>query len=134
MTRPISAEEPDEFYEFTAEDYYRILATKKEDTTPPKKQITDMSQDFYSAGFAPGAIVYFSYDQSKGDSGVAVSSPFLKEEVMSLKGLELIAEQEKPVVNQGPVEPTAASTAPPPVQEQKPATDKKMAKPKWLKM
>ena len=24
------AEEPDEFYEFTAEDYYRILATKKE--------------------------------------------------------------------------------------------------------
>ncbi|GKC65836.1 hypothetical protein Tco_1098434 [Tanacetum coccineum] len=69
-----------------------------------------------------------------GDSGVAVSSPFLKEEVMSLKGLELIAEQEKPVVNQGPVEPTAASTAPPPVQERKPATDKKMAKPKWLKM
>lgn len=36
------------------------------DTTPPKKQITDMSQDFYSAGFAPGAIVYFSYDQSRG--------------------------------------------------------------------
>nr|GEV89400.1 plant UBX domain-containing protein 1-like [Tanacetum cinerariifolium]GEV89493.1 plant UBX domain-containing protein 1-like [Tanacetum cinerariifolium]GEW11906.1 plant UBX domain-containing protein 1-like [Tanacetum cinerariifolium]GEW47493.1 plant UBX domain-containing protein 1-like [Tanacetum cinerariifolium]GEW54135.1 plant UBX domain-containing protein 1-like [Tanacetum cinerariifolium] len=197
---PTNDEEPDEFYEFTAEDYYRILATKKEDkylktkkireaeeaarrsritkavirvrfpdnhtlestfhpsetmqslvdllmkvvarpdlpfyiyTTPPKKQITDMSQDFYSAGFAPGAIVYFSYDQSKGDSGVAVSSLFLKEEVMSLKGLELIAEQEKPVVNQGPVEPTAASTAPPPAQERKPATDKKMAKPKWLKM
>ncbi|KAJ0428959.1 putative plant UBX domain-containing protein [Helianthus annuus] len=124
--------EPDEFYEFTAEDYYRILATKKEDkflktrkireaeeaarrsritkavirvrfpdnhtleatfhpsetlqilidllikvlaqpdlpfhiyTTPPKKQIKDLSQDFYSAGFAPGAIVYFSYDQPKG--------------------------------------------------------------------
>ncbi|GJT79140.1 retrovirus-related pol polyprotein from transposon TNT 1-94 [Tanacetum coccineum] len=140
---PTNDEEPDEFYEFTAEDYYRILATKKEGenttvvqlwadkylktkkireaeeaarrsritkavirvrfpdnhtlestfhpsetmqslvdllmkvvarpdlpfyiyTTPPKKQITDMSQDFYSAGFAPGAIVYFSYDQSKG--------------------------------------------------------------------
>ncbi|GKA32687.1 hypothetical protein Tco_0719054, partial [Tanacetum coccineum] len=75
-------------------------------TTPPKKQITDMSQDFYSAGFAPGTIVYFSYDQSKGDSGVAVSSPFLKEEVMSLKGLELIAEHKKPVLNQGHVEPT----------------------------
>lgn len=36
------------------------------DTTPPKKQIKDMSQDFYSAGFAPGAIVYFSYDLPKG--------------------------------------------------------------------
>ncbi|PWA95887.1 plant UBX domain-containing protein 1 [Artemisia annua] len=198
---PTNDEElPDEFYEFTAEDYYRILATKKEDkylktkkirqaeeaarrsrmtkavirvrfpdnhtleatfhpsetmqslvdllmrvvaqpdlpfyiyTTPPKKQITDMSQDFYSAGFAPGAIVYFSYDQSRGDGGVAASSPFLKEEVLSLKGLELIAEQEKPEVNQGAAEPTAAATAPPPVQERKPAADKKMTKPKWLKM
>ncbi|KAL8259846.1 hypothetical protein R6Q59_027799 [Mikania micrantha] len=35
-------------------------------TTPPTKQIEDTSQDFYSAGFAPGAIVYFSYDQPKG--------------------------------------------------------------------
>ncbi|KAL8252231.1 hypothetical protein R6Q59_035924, partial [Mikania micrantha] len=34
-------------------------------TTPPKKQIKDTSQDFYSVGFAPGAIVYFSYDQPK---------------------------------------------------------------------
>lgn len=197
---PTNDEEPDEFYEFTAEDYYRILATKKEDkylktkkireaeqaarrsrmtkavirvrfpdnhtleatfhpsetmqslvdllmrvvaqpdlpfyiyTTPPKKQITDMSQDFYSAGFAPGAIVYFSYDQSRGDGGVAASSPFLKEEVLSLKGLELIAEQEKPEVNQSTAEPTAAATAPPPVQERKTAADKKMTKPKWLKM
>lgn len=69
-----------------------------------------------------------------GDGGVAASSPFLKEEVLSLKGLELIAEQEKPEVNQGTAEPTAAATAPPPVQERKPAADKKMTKPKWLKM
>lgn len=36
------------------------------DTTPPKKHIKDMSQDFYSAGFVPGAIVYFAYDIPKG--------------------------------------------------------------------
>lgn len=36
------------------------------DTTPPKKQIKEMSQDFYSAGFIPGAIVYFAYDLPKG--------------------------------------------------------------------
>ncbi|KAK2631335.1 hypothetical protein EUGRSUZ_L03061 [Eucalyptus grandis] len=35
-------------------------------TAPPKKQIKDLSQDFYSAGFIPGAIVYFSYDTRKG--------------------------------------------------------------------
>lgn len=190
-------DEPDEFFEFTAEDYYRILATKKEDkimktkklreaeeaarrsritkavirvrfpdnntleatfhpsetmqnlvdllnkvvarpdlpfyifTTPPKKQIKDMSQDFYSAGFAPGAIVYFSYDQPKGDGDGDVA--FLKEDVMALKGLDLIAEQEKPPVDQGPTEPVAV-VAPPPVQERKPAADKKIVKPKWLKM
>ncbi|KAF8365110.1 hypothetical protein HHK36_032853 [Tetracentron sinense] len=127
-------EESDGFYEFSAEDYYRILATRKEDkflktrkireaeeaarrsritkavirvrfpdnftleakfhpsesfqslvdllmkviarpdlpfyiyTTPPKKQIKDMSQDFYSAGFAPGAIVYFSYNLPEGST------------------------------------------------------------------
>ncbi|KAG4940424.1 hypothetical protein JHK87_044295 [Glycine soja] len=56
-------EETDDFYEFTAKDYYRLLATKKEDTTLPKKVINDMSRDFYAAGFCPGAIVYyFSYN------------------------------------------------------------------------
>ncbi|KEH25430.1 hypothetical protein MtrunA17_Chr6g0458911 [Medicago truncatula] len=120
-------EETDDYYEFTAEDYYKLLATKKEDkflktkklreaevaarrsritkavirvrfpdnhileatfhpsdtikslidlidkeiaqpdkpfylyTTPPKKLIKDFSQDFYTAGFSPGAIVYLSY-------------------------------------------------------------------------
>ncbi|KAI3713263.1 hypothetical protein L1987_71837 [Smallanthus sonchifolius] len=197
---PTNNEEPDEFFEFTAEDYYRILSTKKEDkflktkkireaeeaarrsritkavirvrfpdnhtleatfhpsetvqslidllmkvlaqpdlpfyiyTTPPKKQIKDMSQDFYSLGFAPGAIVYFSYDQPKVDGDVATSGPFLKEDVMSLKGLELVPEQAKPEVDQATTTGSVAATAPAPVQERKPAADKKMVKPKWLKM
>ncbi|WOG96401.1 hypothetical protein DCAR_0415736 [Daucus carota subsp. sativus] len=66
-------------------------------TTPPKKQIKDMSQDFYSAGFAPGAIVYFSQDLPKDDDGASEASSFLQEEIIALKGLELIAEQVEPV-------------------------------------
>ncbi|KAK2969789.1 hypothetical protein RJ640_028069 [Escallonia rubra] len=188
-----SNEEPDDFYDFTAEDYYRVLATKKADnflktrkireaedaarrsritkavirvrfpdnntleatfhpsetmqslvdllkkvvarpelpfyiyTTPPKKQVKDMSLDFYSAGFAPGAIVYFSYDLPNGDNGAA--GPFLREEVMALKGLEVMAEQAEPV--QPASEPVGSS--PSAVQEKRPA-DKKKVKPKWLKM
>ncbi|TXG54790.1 hypothetical protein EZV62_020046 [Acer yangbiense] len=190
-------EETDDFFEFTAEDYYRILAKKKEDkflktrkirdaeeaarrskitkavirvrfpdnhtlevtfhssetfqslfdflskvlaqpdlpfhlyTTPPKKLIKDMSQDFYSAGFIPGAIVYFSYDVPKGeDTASANCGPFLHEDIMSLKGLELMNEQPEPV--QSAPEPVVVN--PPPVaQEPKPA-GKKPAKPKWLKM
>ncbi|KAH9743714.1 Plant UBX domain-containing protein 1 [Citrus sinensis] len=126
-----SSDEPDDFYEFTAEDYYRILATKKEDTTPPKKIIKDMSQDFFSASFIPGAIVYFSYDLPKGDDVVAANSgPFLHEDVMSLKGLEVIAEQPDPV--QSAPEP-ATVIRPPVTQDPKPA-EKKSVKPKWLKM
>ncbi|GKV07882.1 hypothetical protein SLEP1_g19588 [Rubroshorea leprosula] len=195
-----TAEEPDEFYEFTAEDYYRLLSTKKEDkflktrkireaeeaarrsritkaiirvrfpdnhtlevtfqpsetikslvdllmkvvaqpdlpfylyTTPPKKQIKDMSEDFYSAGFVPGAIVYFSYDLPKGNGSTAAanSGPFLKEEVMCLKGLEVMDEQIEHA--ESAPEPPAPSPGPSPIaQESKPA-DKKPAKPKWFKM
>ena len=35
-------------------------------TTPRKKVIKSLSQDFYTADFCPGAIVYFSYDVWKG--------------------------------------------------------------------
>ncbi|GKV41308.1 hypothetical protein SLEP1_g48856 [Rubroshorea leprosula] len=196
-----TADEPDDFYEFTAEDYHRLLATKKEDkylktrkireaeeaarrsrmtkavirvrfpdnhtlevtfhpsetinslvdllkkvlaqpdlpfyiyTTPPKKQIKDMSQDFYSAGFVPGAIVYFSYDLPKGNAGAAAaanSGPFLKEEVMSFKGFEVITEQAERV--ESAPETTAGSSGPSSItQESKPA-EKKPAKPKWFKM
>ncbi|KAG6490945.1 hypothetical protein ZIOFF_052277 [Zingiber officinale] len=130
---PSSTEEPDEFYEFTPDDYYRIMSdrigaqsqilkTRKMReadaaalkakitkavirvhfpdnyileakfqptetlqslmdllkkavahpdlpfyiyTTPPKEHVKDTSKDFYTAGFAPGAIVYFSYDLPK---------------------------------------------------------------------
>eukprot|EP00257_Ricinus_communis_P020311 XP_015579516.1 plant UBX domain-containing protein 1 isoform X1 [Ricinus communis] len=192
------AEESDDFYEFTAEDYYRIMATKREDkslktrkireaeeaackskltkavirvrfpdnhtlevafhpsekiqclfdllikviarpevpfyiyTTPPKKQIKDLSQDFYSAGFVPGAIVYFSYNLSQGDDAAALDSgPFLQEEIMSLKGLSVISEPAAEPVQSAP-EPITAAPAPVP-QESKPA-EKKLMKPKWLKM
>ncbi|KAL5793332.1 hypothetical protein ACOSP7_001926 [Xanthoceras sorbifolium] len=192
-----NSEETDDFYEFTAEDYYRILAKKKEDkflktrklreaeeaarrlkvtkavirvrfpdnhtlevtfhpsetfqslvdflskvvthpdlpfhlyTTPPKKVIKDMSQDFYSAGFIPGAIVYFSYDVPKGDDIAAANSgPFLHEDIMCLKGLEVMTEQPEPV--ESAPEPVMA-THHPVVQEQKSA-EKKPVKPKWLKM
>ncbi|KAK3033426.1 hypothetical protein RJ639_033030 [Escallonia herrerae] len=189
-----SNEEPDDFYDFTAEDYYRVLATKKADnflktrkireaeeaarrsritkavvrvrfpdnntleatfhpsetmqslvdllkkvvarpelpfyiyTTPPKKPIKDMSLDFYSAGFAPGAIVYFSYDLPNGDNGAV--GPFLREEVMALKGLEVVAEHAEPVQ---PSPEAVVSSPSPAVQEKKPA-DRKTVKPKWLKM
>ncbi|XP_057982796.1 plant UBX domain-containing protein 1 [Malania oleifera] len=191
-------DETDDFYEFTAEDYYRILATRKEDkylktrkireaeeaarrsrvtkavirvrfpdnytleatfhpsekiqslvdllvrvvarpelpfyiyTTPPKKQIRDMTQDFFSAGFVPGAIVYFSYDLPKGDdSTFANSGLFLQEEILSLKGLELVPDHPEP--KQPSPEPATPDSQPHVVQERKPA-DKKLVKPKWLKM
>ncbi|KAL3829526.1 hypothetical protein ACJIZ3_018328 [Penstemon smallii] len=186
------AEEADDFYEFTPEDYFRLLGTKKEDkylktkkirdaeeaarrsrltkagirvrfpdnytlqvsfhpsetiqslidflkrvivhtdlpfylyTTPPKKQIKDMSQDFYSAGFVPGAIVYFAYDVPKGDNDALLSGPFLHEDVKSLEGLEFMAQQAEPT-------PEPAVTIPAVVPERKPS-DKKTVKPKWLKM
>ncbi|PRQ54135.1 hypothetical protein RchiOBHm_Chr2g0174181 [Rosa chinensis] len=192
-----NTEEPDDLYEFTAEDYYRIMNTKKEDkflktrkireaeqaarrsritkavirvrfpdnttleatfhpsetiqslvdllmkvvarpelsfhiyTTPPKKLIKDMTQDFYSAGFAPGAIVYFSYDIPKGDDTTDVKSgPFLHDEIMSLKGQELVKEHAEPVQTA----PEPIHEAPPPVVQEKKPAEKKSVKPKWLKM
>ncbi|CDP16653.1 unnamed protein product [Coffea canephora] len=190
-------EEPDDFYEFTAEDYFRLMATKKEDnflktkkireaeeaarrsritkavirvrfpdnytleavfhpteqiqslvdllmkviihpevpfyiyTTPPKKQIKDTSQDFYSAGFLPGAIVYFAYDEAQGDAAAAASGPFLQEEVMSLQGLDITDEQQESA--QPPAEVVTSNHVDAAVPQGKPA-DKKSIKPKWLKM
>ncbi|XP_021770242.1 plant UBX domain-containing protein 1-like isoform X1 [Chenopodium quinoa] len=98
-------------------------------TTPPKKQIKDTSQDFFTAGFIPGAIVHFSYDLLKDD--VANSGPFLQEDVMSLKGLERVPEPKKE-----PTESTSENATvndPLAVPERK-QTDKKAIKPKWLKM
>ncbi|KAL5581302.1 hypothetical protein UlMin_013744 [Ulmus minor] len=195
------SEESDDFYEFTAEDYHRIMATKKEDkflktrklreaeeaarkskisksvirirfpdnytleatfhpsekiqslvdllrkviaqpelpfylyTTPPKKQIKDISQDFYSAGFIPGAIVYFAYDIPVGDDATATNSgPILQEEILSLKGLELIAEQATTVQSEPKPEPQPVIPASNPVVEERKPSEKKTVKPKWLKM
>ncbi|XP_065628514.1 plant UBX domain-containing protein 1 isoform X2 [Quercus suber] len=112
-------------------------------TTPPKKPIKDMAQDFFSAGFVPRAIVYFSYDLPKGDvddTTDANSGPFLQEEIMSLKGLELIIEQgQQAEPAQSAPEPVTSAPEPvtsapsPMVQDRKPA-EKKPVKPKWLKM
>ncbi|KAL8097685.1 plant UBX domain-containing protein 1-like [Apium graveolens] len=194
-----NSDEPDDFYEFTPEDYYRILATKKQDkflktrkireseqaarrsritkavirvrfpdnntleatfhpsetiqrlfdllmkvlarpelpfylyTTPPKKQIKDLSEDFYSAGFVPGAIVYFSENIPKGHDGTDESGPFLQDEVMSLKGLDLVGEQTGSVQPAEAMRESAVENPPATVQDQKP-TEKKTVKPKWLKM
>ncbi|CAH9123199.1 unnamed protein product [Cuscuta epithymum] len=193
------SEESEDYYEFTADDYFRLVATKKKDTylktrklreaeeaarrskltkavirvrfpdnvtleasfhssetiqdlvdllvkavlrpdlpfylytTPPKKQIKDMSQDFYSAGFVPGAIVYFSYNLPNGGDEGAPGQHYLQEEIMSLQNLEssAITKQEDEVVPEP--QPSVAINDPTPSQEKKPA-DKKNIKPKWLKM
>uniref|UniRef100_A0A1D1YU07 Tether containing UBX domain for GLUT4 n=1 Tax=Anthurium amnicola TaxID=1678845 RepID=A0A1D1YU07_9ARAE len=190
-------EEPDdEFYEFTPDDYYRIMSAKMGDmflktrkirdaeaaarraritkaiirvrfpdsyvleakfhpsetiqslmdliikvvarpdlpfylyTTPPKERIKDMSKDFYSAGFAPGAIVYFSYDLPKEQDGqVGSPVPFLREDILSLNDLDLSSEKVDAV--QPTTEP-AKEEHPPAVPE--PKAEKKPTKPKWFKM
>ncbi|PNY02281.1 tether containing UBX domain for GLUT4-like protein, partial [Trifolium pratense] len=191
--------EPEEFYEFTAEDYYKILATKKVDkflktrklreadaaarrsritkavirvrfpdnhtleatfqpsdtiqnlidllnkviaqpekpfylslkyyTTPPKKLIIDVSQDFYAAGFCPGAIVYFSYDVSKGDG--SDDGAYLLEEVMSLKSANDQGQTSKPLQS-APV--SAEPIVQAPAVEERKLAKKKIVKPKWLKI
>ncbi|KAL9278008.1 hypothetical protein ACSQ67_024779 [Phaseolus vulgaris] len=97
-------------------------------TTPPKKIMKDMSQNFYDAGFCPGAIVYFSYHVPKGSTG-----PYLEEDILSLKELHAAngqGQQSEPLVQSEP-EPAVATH--PPVEQRKPA-EKKLVKPKWLKM
>ncbi|KAG2261396.1 hypothetical protein Bca4012_013855 [Brassica carinata] len=192
----LAQEESDEFYELTPTDYYRLVASKKEDkslktrklreaeeaarrakltkavirvrfpdnhtleatfhpsekiqclidlvkralaqpdipfylyTTPPKKQIKDFSQDFYSAGFIPGAIVYFANDQPKDDG--ASSTAYLNEEILSLKDVEDMAKAEEPAEPSSEPATSDAGTVPF-EQEPKPA-EKKSTKPKWFKM
>uniref|UniRef100_A0A9I9CTU4 UBX domain-containing protein n=1 Tax=Cucumis melo TaxID=3656 RepID=A0A9I9CTU4_CUCME len=101
-------------------------------TTPPKKQIKDLTQDFYSAGFVPGAIVYFSYDLPEGESVGSVS--YLNEDVMSLKGLEIVSEEEESTLAVAEPETAPSLPAPTPVVKETKPTDKKAIKPKWLKM
>ncbi|XP_048596155.1 plant UBX domain-containing protein 1-like [Brassica napus] len=96
-------------------------------TTPPKKPIKDFSQDFYSAGFIPGAILYFANDLLKDDA--AVSSPYLNEEIMFLRDVEAIIKEAEPV------EPSPEPVTTVPVdQAPKPTEKKKATKAKWFKM
>ncbi|XP_057482086.1 plant UBX domain-containing protein 1-like [Actinidia eriantha] len=46
-------------------------------TTPLKKQVKDMLQDFYAAGFVPSAIVNFSFDLPRDDNSASPSCLFL---------------------------------------------------------
>ncbi|KAL9447600.1 hypothetical protein AB3S75_015131 [Citrus x aurantiifolia] len=103
-------------------DFLRMSVLSRTDvpfylyTAPPKRIIKDMSQDFYSAGFIPGAIVYFSYD----NASAANPGPFLREDVTSLKGcLQVVADHQQQ-----------------PHDDPKPAAEKKSVKlrPKWLKI
>lgn len=66
---------------------------------------------------------------STGDD--VASGNYLKEEVLSLQGLEFKTTQAEPV--QSVPEP-ALEAKPTPAQEQKPPAEKKNIKPKWLKM
>ncbi|KAJ6824791.1 plant UBX domain-containing protein 1 isoform X1 [Iris pallida] len=196
---PVSAnEEPDSFYDFTAEDYYRMVSDKlgaqtqvlktrkireaeaaarrakiskalirvcfpdnyileakfqpseniqslfdlvqkvvaRPDlpfylyTTPPKERIKDMSKDLYSAGFAPGAIVYFSYDRTKGSEVDSTNTgPCLREDILSLNGLDY--ERVDPVCSKP--EPVVTETLPS-ASESRPI-EKKPPKsiPSWLR-
>lgn len=75
----------------------------------------------------------FLMASSGDDSTYANSGPFLQEEIVSLNGLELIAEQSQQAEPaQSTPEPVTAAPSPV-VQDQKPA-GKKPVKPKWLKL
>ncbi|XP_031480536.1 plant UBX domain-containing protein 1 [Nymphaea colorata] len=193
-----NSDEEDNFYEFTAEDYFRILSSRKEDKvlktrkireeeeaarrskftkavirirfpdgyivetkfhptetvaslmefvkkiiaqpdipfyiyiTPPKQQLKDMAKDFFSVGFVPGAIVYFSYDLPKDEEGRdASSTPFLRNDIMALAGLGTVTQQAETV--QPSPEPVAEDIPVEGVSEARPVV-KKPVKPKWFKM
>ncbi|CAM6089313.1 unnamed protein product [Calypogeia fissa] len=188
-------EEPDEFYEFTVEDYARTQGYRKQDiflktrkirdeedaakqarmtkavirvqfpdsyvleavflpsdpltllvellqkvilhpnsafylyTTPPKQRIKDLQQSMYTAGFTPGALVYFSYDLLKGQE--VGQGPYLRPEISALRDLHLI---ESPVPQQEPetlVESVTSVTAS--VSDQKRDAKRPSGKPKWFK-
>lgn len=103
-------------------------------TVPPKRRILDTSQDFYTAGFVPGANIHFSYDLPEGSLLSAddlKAGPFLREEIQSLDGLSLLL----PPASQ-PDDSRMNSSAPQSGASQSvpaPTTNKKPSRPKWLK-
>lgn len=186
----------DAFYDFTPEDYYRVMATKMGDqflktrkirereaaarrsrvtkavirvrfsdgyvleanfypsepiqtlidllskviarpdvpfyiyTTPPKQIIKDMTKDFYSAGFAPGAVVYFAYDLPTG--AATNTANFLSDEILTLSDLDLGNEKSENVQHEqetatAEVNVEPSSSVPVSKPENKPRV------PKWFK-
>ncbi|KAJ6841465.1 plant UBX domain-containing protein 1 isoform X1 [Iris pallida] len=100
-------------------------------TTPPKERIKDMSKDLYSAGFAPGAIVYFSYDLTK--AGLEVDStnaePYLRKDILSLDGLNY--EQVDPVYSKP--KPAVTETMPSASESRPTAKKPQKSVPSWFK-
>ncbi|OEL18845.1 Plant UBX domain-containing protein 1 [Dichanthelium oligosanthes] len=105
-------------------------------TVPPKKRILDTSQDFYTAGFVPGANVHFSYDLPEGsllNTDDLKAGPFLREEILSLDGLSLLlkpaSQPDDSRMNSSALQSGVSQSDPAPA----PITNKKPGKPKWLK-
>lgn len=96
-------------------------------TTPPKERVKDLSKDFYSAGFVPGAIVHFAYDlPTVADANCC---PYLRSEVLLLNRLHCIDQ----AVSVEPEREPAREKINPAAPELKTAI-KKTTKPKWLKL
>lgn len=96
-------------------------------TTPPKVRVDDMSKDFYSLGFAPGAIVYFAYGTPKDADS---SYPFLCDDILSLSESDNC--KANTPTDQSAEQPVLQKEEPSPASEPKPAN--KPTKPKWFKM
>jgi tether containing UBX domain for GLUT4 len=101
-------------------------------TVPPKKRILDTSQDFYTAGFVPGANIHFSYDLPEGSyTDELKAGPFLREEIQSLDGLSLLLKPASQPDDSRMNSSALQSSVPQP--DPVPTTNKKPGKPKWLK-
>lgn len=101
-------------------------------TAPPKKRILDMSQDFYTIGFVPGANVFFSYDLPEGSIDGVKSGPYLREEIRTLDGLSLLSKpSDQPDDSKTASELARQSDV---FQSDSAApANKKSSKPKWFK-
>ncbi|KAL3690486.1 hypothetical protein R1sor_016795 [Riccia sorocarpa] len=95
-------------------------------TAPPKQRLKNLQQTMYDAGLAPGALLYFSYETSKGSDG-----PYLRPEIAALRDLHLVGAQEEPA--QKPEEPGVVSEPAEPSVPRQEAKRSTGGKPKWFK-
>ncbi|XP_006653542.1 plant UBX domain-containing protein 1 isoform X2 [Oryza brachyantha] len=104
-------------------------------TVPPKKRIQDTSMDFYTAGFIPGANVFFSYDLPAGselNTDSVKSEPYLSEEIRMLDGLSIVQEPVHQPIDSN-ANYSSAHQSDVFQSDFAPPTNKKPAKPKWFK-